>query len=51
MRWSDGTTGEAIRWFDDEILFSDGDFLGRTKARLRSLHFKRDRDYLRADSE
>jgi hypothetical protein len=49
VRWSDGTTGEAMRWFDDEILFSKGDLLGKTEAQVRSLHFKRDRDYLRAD--
>jgi hypothetical protein len=25
VRWSDGDVGEALRWFDDEILFSEGD--------------------------
>ena len=25
VRWSDDTTGEAMRWFDDEVLFSEGD--------------------------
>lgn len=25
VRWSDGATGEALRWYDDEILFSEGD--------------------------
>jgi hypothetical protein len=25
VSWSDGTQGEALRWFDDEILFSEGD--------------------------
>jgi hypothetical protein len=44
--WSDGTTGEALRWFDDEILFSEGDLVGKTQPELRSLHFKRDRDHL-----
>jgi hypothetical protein len=48
VRWSDGTEGEALRWFDDEILFSEGDLLGKTQAQLRSLHFKRDRDYLQS---
>jgi hypothetical protein len=46
VRWSDSTTGEALRWFDDEVLFSEGDLLGKTEAQLRSLHFKRDREYL-----
>lgn len=49
VRWSDGTSGEALRWFDDEVLFCEGDLLGKTEAELRSLHFKRDRDYLRSD--
>ena len=46
VRWSDGTTSEALRWFDDEILFCEGDLIGKTEAQLRSLHFKRDREYL-----
>lgn len=49
VKWSDGDVCEGLRWFDDEILFSEGDLLGRTEAELRSLHFKRDRDYLQAD--
>jgi hypothetical protein len=49
VRWSDGTTGEAMRWFDDEILFTEGDILGKSEAELRSLHHKRDRDYLQSD--
>ena len=49
VRWSDGSQGEALRWFDDETLFSEGDLLGKTQAQLRSLHYKRDRDYLQSD--
>ncbi len=49
VRWSDGSTGEALRWYDDEVLFSEGDLIGKTAAELRSLHFRRDRDYLTAD--
>ena len=49
VRWSDGTTGEAIRWFDDEVLFSEGDLVGKTEAQLRHLYFRRDRDYLQSD--
>ena len=49
VTWSDGTTGEGLRWFDDEILFSEGDLLGKTEAQLRALHFRRDRDYLQSD--
>ncbi len=48
VRWSDGSAGEALRWYDDEILFCEGDLIGKTEAELRSLHFRRDRDYLRS---
>jgi hypothetical protein len=49
VRWSDGAVGEALRWYDDEVLFCEGDLIGRSEAALRSLHFRRDRDYLRRD--
>jgi hypothetical protein len=49
VRWSDGTVGEALRWYDDEVLFCEGDLLGKSEAQLRNLHFRRDRDSLRAD--
>ena len=50
VRWSDGSTGEALRWEDDEVLFSEGDLIGKTEAELRTLHFRRDRDYLQSDA-
>jgi hypothetical protein len=49
VRWSDGDVGEVLRWWDDEVLFCEGDLLGKTEAQLRSLHFRRDRDYLRGE--
>jgi hypothetical protein len=49
VRWSDGSVGEALRWWDDEVLFCEGDLLGKTQAQLGSLHFRRDRDYLRPE--
>jgi hypothetical protein len=48
VRWSDGTVSEALRWYDDEVLVCEGDLLGKTAGEIRSLHFGRDRDYLRA---
>jgi hypothetical protein len=51
VRWSDGTVGEALRWYHDEVLFSEGDLLGKGEAQLRSLHFQRDRDYLRREND
>lgn len=49
VKWSDGSVGEALRWYDDEVLFSEGDLIGKTEAQLRTLHFRRDRDYLQSD--
>ena len=46
VRWSDGTEGEAIRFYADEVLFCEGDLVGKTREQLRSLHFRRDRDWL-----
>ena len=44
--WSDGTVGECLRWYSDEVLVSEGDLIGKTQEQLRSLHFRRDRDWL-----
>jgi hypothetical protein len=46
VQWSDGSTGEALRWYADEILICEGDLIGKTAEQLRSLHFRRDRDFL-----
>ena len=48
VRWSDGTKGEALRYYHDEVLVCEGDVLGKTREQLRSLHFSRDRDWLRS---
>ena len=48
VRWSDGTESEALRYYDDEILVSEGDLVGKTREQIRSLHFRRDRDWLRS---
>lgn len=47
-RWSDGTVGECLRWYSDEVLVSEGDLIGKTQEQLRSLHFRRDRDWLQS---
>ena len=49
VKWSDGSVGEALRWYDDEVLFSEGDLIGKTRSHLCSLHFSRDRDYLQSE--
>ena len=48
VRWSDGSEGEALTWYADEILTCEGDLLGKTREQLRSLHFRRDRDWLQS---
>jgi hypothetical protein len=48
VRWSDGSEGEALTWFDDEILVCEGDLIGKSRDELRSLHFRRDRDWLQS---
>jgi hypothetical protein len=48
VRWRDGTEGEALKWYGDEILVCEGDLIGKTRDQLRSLHFRRDRDWLQS---
>ena len=48
VRWSDGSEGEALTWYADEILICEGDLVGKTREQLRSLHFRRDRDWLQS---
>jgi hypothetical protein len=48
VRWTDGSEGEGLTWFADEILVSEGDLLGKTREQIRSLHFRRDRDWLQS---
>ncbi len=31
VRWSDGSAGEALRWWDAEILFCEGDIVGKLR--------------------
>jgi hypothetical protein len=48
VRWNDGSEGEAIRFYSDEALFCEGDLIGKTREEIRSLHFRRDRDWLQS---
>jgi hypothetical protein len=48
VRWSDGTEGEGLKWYGDEIMVCEGDLIGKTRDQLRSLHFRRDRDWLQS---
>ena len=46
--FDDGRTENLFAFFADEILFSEGDLLGKTEAQARELYFRRDRDYLQS---
>jgi hypothetical protein len=46
VRWSDGTEDAPMSWYGDEILVCEGDLVGKTRAQIRYLHFRRDRDWL-----
>lgn len=35
--WSDGTLGEALRWFEDEMLVCEGDLIGSTEGQILDL--------------
>ena len=48
VRWSDGTEDAPMTWCGDEILVCEGDLVGKTRAEIRSLHFRRDRDWLQS---
>ena len=48
VRWSDGSEGEAIRYYADEVLVCEGDLVGHAQDEIRSLHFRRDRGWLQS---
>jgi len=48
VRWSDGTESEALCYYDDEVLVSERDMVSKTREQIRSLHFRRDRDWLQS---
>jgi hypothetical protein len=49
VRWSDGIEGVALTWYADEVLVCEGDLIGnKTLDELRSLYFRRDRDWLQS---
>jgi hypothetical protein len=47
--WSDGSQSEALAWFSDEWLVSEGDLIGLTRDEIRALAHRRDRQWLRDD--
>ena len=47
-RQSDATESEALTSYADEILICQGDLIGKTRQQPRSVHFRRDRDWLQS---
>lgn len=48
VRWSDGTESAALTFYADEILFCEGDLIGKTQSQINALHSRRDRDWLQS---
>ena len=44
-RWSDGSVSEALRWRSG-VLICEGDMIGKTREELRSLHLRREQDWI-----
>jgi hypothetical protein len=40
-RWSDGSASEVLRWRPDEVLFCEGDLIGKTREAIRALFSRR----------
>lgn len=47
--WSDGTESEAIAWFAEDWLLSEGDLIGLTRTQIRTLAHNRNTQSLRDD--
>lgn len=46
VEWSDGTIGEAARWWHEEVRLTEGDLLGATHDAIQQKIARRDRDWL-----
>lgn len=47
--WSDGSQSEALAWFSDEWLVSEGNLIGLTRDQVRALAHRRDHQWLLDD--
>lgn len=43
-----GPESAAVAFYADEVFFCEGDLVGKTQSQIRSLHFRRDRDWLQS---
>ncbi len=39
VRWSDGSEGEVLRWYSEEVVVPERALIGKTRAAIRTLHF------------
>lgn len=47
-KFDDGSEGELLRYYPDEISFSEAELIGLTVEEARRLHYKKDLAYLRS---
>lgn len=43
-----GKTVEVLDWYDDEINFTEADFIGKTQSEIVNMFFEKDTTYLRS---
>lgn len=48
VTFEDGTTEKAFSFYSDELNFTAEEFVGLTMTEARTLHFKRDVEYLQS---
>ncbi|HWL41797.1 MAG TPA: hypothetical protein VNQ73_02550 [Ilumatobacter sp.] len=44
---ADGATADLFTYYSDELHFTEADLIGLTEAEARTLHFRRDVEWLR----
>ena len=47
-KFEDGTEKEVVRYFSDEISFTESEVVGLTESEVSSLKFKKDSAYLQS---
>jgi hypothetical protein len=46
--WTEGQWVRAFSYFNDELEFTESEFIGLTLCEVENLHLTKDRDYLRS---
>lgn len=47
-QFSDGTSAVVLSWFDDELTFTEGEFIGLTQSEVNQLFMDKDKTYLQS---